>query len=201
MTNYTNAIWSLFSNLAEPYIKKSQVTLKKEASEKFKSTFKDLYDYTKDNYMNEKVENLDLHKIAAITAISISIIQPLELNEDLQKDDVFVLNDILAISTALSSLQYFLNTGLDHLNKTNGLDNKKIEKMCLMETINCKDDFSFILSRNLFFHRKGRSFSEAESYLKDSILDLAAVFYLLEYVTLNENQIDVKNFKELTGTE
>lgn len=201
MTNYTNAIWSLFSNLAEPYIKKSQVTLKKEASEKFKSTFKDLYDYTKDNYMNEKVENLDLHKIAAITAISISIIQPLELNEDLQKDDVFVLNDILAISTALSSLQYFLNTGLDRLNKANGLDNKKIEKMCLMETINCKDDFSFILSRNLFFHRKGRSFSEAESYLKDSILDLAAVFYLLEYVTLNENQIDVKNFKELTGTE
>lgn len=194
MTQYIDAIWKVFTELAKPYTSMADIKEKNNAYDEFKSTFNELYEYAKNNYMNAKVENLDLHKTAAITAVSICIVQPLECDKKLG-EKFFVLNEILAISTALSSLQYFLNERLDKF------ENKRIEKISLMETINCKDDFSFILSRNLFFHRKDRTLSEAEPFLKDSILDLAAVFYMLEYITLKENEIDLEKFKTITGAE
>lgn len=123
-------------------------------------------------YMAEEESPLDRHKVAAI--VMIAIIKSNILTST--KEGRFMGNYILAAEVGLSYLLKELNDKLSERGQ------KNIDKFWFPDALSCPTDYLKIFYRNLYF-----AHTNAEWNLNP--LDMAERLFLLEYMTLEKNEI------------
>lgn len=143
--------------------------------------FKEFYDKFMDDHMCDQVECLDRHKVAAIfikTIIDEKIIIS-EIKE--RKNYMSVASEMIATEIALSWMMSELNEILvqHSLNK--------IERYSMPIAFACSTPYFEVFCRNLH--------NASESYCVNPI-DIADKFFLLEYITLLENNIPCDKIRE-----
>lgn len=161
--------------------KDAQIAADRSAKEKFEKRFLDMYAEIKDRYMDEKTETLDRHKVAAILLIAVIEADILESRHQGQRR--FVGNYILASDSAFSYMLSELNRELARRHQG------KIVKYIFPDALACETDYYRIFYRNLFYIGQ----NEAWTF---NPLDLSERLFLLEYLTLKENGIDINALKE-----
>lgn len=152
-----------------------------ESKNTFSSIFEDLYYNISNNYMQTPDEALDRHKIASIYIVS--IIKSQILQEKEKTELVFLGNYVLATDCGMLYMMFELNKRLE----AKGLD--KINKYIFPMAMSCETDYYRIFYRNLYF-------SDTNSEWKLNPIDIAERLFLLEYLTLEKNEIDPCILKE-----
>lgn len=148
----------------------------------FEKKFISLYEEISVSYMKHNGESLDRHKVAAILMISIIEAKVLSLKEEI-KGYIFFGNYVLAVDTGLNYM-------LAELNKQ--LENKKIDLInnyFFPNAMACDTDYYRIFYRNLYY-------SDINEKWSLNPLDIADKLFLIEYLTLKENNIDPSFLKE-----
>lgn len=182
MTPIIENAWTLLENEYQKYSKENvDFILDKNKKEYFKQAFKKHYNEIKDNYMLPSVKYLDRHKVAAIIIVSILESNAVSYN-NLDKDCVFIGNELLAIKVGLAYMTENLNEKLSEKNV-----GKKIEKVVFPEALSCETSYIEIMCRNLYI---------AKTDYKLNPLDIADRLFLLEYIILLKNGIDTSVLKE-----
>lgn len=156
------------------------VTFSDNAGEKYRETFDSLYNKVS-LYMENKDGALDRHKTAAIIMISIIESNPLICESDANSDKVFMANYVLAAEIGLSYMLEMLNQ------KLNKKGEKSIEKYFFPEAMSCSTEYFQIFYRNLYY-------AHTDWILNP--LDMAERLFLLEYMTLKENDVNPNLLKE-----
>lgn len=171
-------IWNMFEKICKD-MKSSddRIQFHGERKQDFFDKFQKLYDDILNNFMDVEngITTLDRHKVTAI--ITISGIQSNFVSiEPLEEGKVFLGNEIISLSVALSFMQAALNMELQKV----GI-NKTISKFLFPKALACKTDYFDIMARNLYYSQK---------YWEMNPLELSEKFFLLEYITLEKNGID-----------
>lgn len=155
--------------------------------EEFNNIFQKYYDIILKNYMKKEVKNLDAHKQAAIGIVTFCLVKPFSI-KSISVDEVFILNESLGLSVALSCMCDYLNKRL-----VKKKINKQIEEYIMPELINCDENFFFALCRNIYSEEE--CFYD-EKVIEKFIINLSNTLFLLEYLTLKENNIEPSKLKE-----
>ena len=165
--------WSLIEKCATVY-RNNELVKFQNNFEQFTHSYVEQYKYILDNYMKDKKESLDRHKVAAI--IIIAIIET-EILKPKTPDENFTGNYALAVDVALN---YMLDE-INEIFKKN--DTQQIEGYIFPKATTCKTEYYKIFYRNLYYIDKNRKWTL-------NPLDVAERLFLLEYITLLENKID-----------
>ncbi len=181
----------------QSYASINGIKLDEEKKQKFIDTFVSLYCAIKTNYMQDSVKTLDHHKQAAIiiySLISSSAItstkyphsdyknNPKEANEQNPNLEVFVEPESVALKVGLEYMLGELNASLAATNQ------KKIDNYAFPIPLSCTNDYLVVLIRQLFYDFTYGNIVNPEVY----VLSLANTLYLIEYINLLDNEIDVK---------
>lgn len=170
--------WSLIKKSASVY-ENNELVKFQDNFEQFRSSYVEQYKYILDNYMKDKNESLDRHKVAAIIIIAIikaAVLKPKTL------DEKFTGNYALAVDVALN---YMLDEVNEILREN---DKQRIEGYVFPKATTCKTEYYKIFYRNIYYIEKN-----AEWTLNP--LDIAERLFLLEYITLLENKMDPNTIK------
>lgn len=146
----------------------------------FSERFENMYNLISQNYMEHPDDPLDRHKIAAIAIVIIVGLQVLSTKNTKAE---FVGNYVLATDCALSYMLGELNKKLQE----NSLN--PIQKYYFPEPIACETYYYKIFYRNLYYIDKNAQWSL-------NPLDIAEKLFLIEYITLKEEKIDINILKE-----
>lgn len=177
MTKLINSIWENVKIAAEFMIQSDN---RISFDDNKKENFKEFFDYNLEivkNYMFDSKENLDRHKIAAIIIISILKVSPLKSSGD-EENNIFVGNYVLATEIALSYMREQLNEILLEQHE------QTISKYFFPDSWTCKNNYFRVFYRNLYFADKNSDWGL-------NPLDIAERLFLLEYITLLKQGIDV----------
>ena len=149
----------------------------------FETEFMNLYEKINEKYMLEDTESLDRHKVAAIIMISIIKSEILSVRDKESQNKTFLGNYILATDCGFSYMLKELNIKLGEL------EQKEIKKFFFPEAMACETNYYRIFYRNLYF-------ADSDEDWGLNPLDIAERLFLLEYVTLEKNDIDPSILKE-----
>ena len=129
--------------------------------------------------MEESVDNLDRHKVAAV--IIISILKTIDIEYDnLPETNVFWGKQTVAVNIGLNYMCGELNKILAE----NGWDGE-IERFDMPNAISCNTSFEDIMIRNLVY-------AEGNPEWGLNPLTIAENLFLLEYITIIQRGIDFK---------
>lgn len=184
MTAIKKSLWESFKNEAKKIVE-NNINLKfnEDKVDEFNKEFDNLYNLIIKTCMADDVKNLDAHKQAAIGAIVFSKIAPITCNEVIPEDEAFIVNESLGLSVALSCMHDYLNTRLNQNGK------KSLEIPYEMPTpLNCSDNFFFIMCRTMYYNRM-------DGIIDKTVLNLANILFLLEYITLQDQGISLQDLK------
>lgn len=159
-----------------------QVKYNKESEKDFRKTFVSVYEKIAENYMTNKNEPLDRHKVAAITIVSIIRAKVLVCDK-VRETDVFMGNYMLATDVALTYMLSEMNKRLI------GKGEKALFGYVFPEAMACETDYYKIFYRNLYF-------ADCDEEWELNPLDIAERLFLLEYITLEKNNIEPSVLKE-----
>lgn len=177
-----NQLWKIISDGIDTLKSQdSYIIENNDIKEKFEKSFQNLYVQILQNYMDVKTETLDRHKVAAI--LLISIIETDILRSEHNSKKIFMGNYILASDTALTYMLSELNSRLK--SKQQNI----INSYYFPEALACETNYYRIFYRNLYYIDKSNTWTM-------NPLDLAERLFLLEYITLKENKIDISILKE-----
>lgn len=158
-----------------------------EFDDKAKSTydanFRRLYELIQKEYMKNDVKNLDRHKVASIIIISILKSNAIVYKKEIRDDKRFFGEYLIAVSVGIAYMQDRLNSKLIDKGQNT------ITKIWLPDAISCDTPYFEILCRNLYY-------SENSSEWGLNPLELSEKLFILEYVTLEKNNIDPHILKE-----
>lgn len=160
--------------------KEADVVFDRHKKERFEQRFSDMYFHIKRDYMDYATTCLDRHKIAAIYIIAF-----LEagLIRSKSNEERFIGAYSLALDCALSYM-------LKELNKQRKAKGKEeINEYFFPEAIFCKTSYYKIMYRNLYYTDKDKEW-------KLNPLELSERLFLIEYITLREHGIEVKDIRE-----
>lgn len=171
--------------------------------EAFINCFVSIYNNILNKYMDDSTEHLDRHKQASIlivSAIKTNIIFSPEYTVSTDenpypKEAVEEVNDKIFIGLERISLLAGLAYMLNELNEK--LEEKGINKIDLFsfpEPFACNTKYFDVLIRSLYYYQKYASKSEDDFY----VMELANTLFLIEYLTLLKNNIDVSILKDST---
>ncbi|MBD5554753.1 MAG: hypothetical protein HDQ95_05225 [Roseburia sp.] len=156
----------------------SRIQFHPERETIFSDEFEKSYKYILNQFMikdYEKEGTLDHHKIAALIVICGIKSKFVSMNP-VPEDTVFLGNESIALSVALSFMQSILNDKLQAARV-----NKRIEKYAFPKAWICRTQYYDIMVRNLYY---------AQEHWELNPLELAEKFFLIEYITLEKNGID-----------
>ena len=182
MTKTIKYVWNVLNGAIKTIDdddKKKNLTISCKNFNFFKKTFNDLYNKILVDYMEESVDNLDRHKVAAV--IIISILKTIDIEYDnLPETNVFWGKQTVAVNIGLNYMCGELNKILAE----NGWDGE-IERFDMPNAISCNTSFEDIMIRNLVY---------AEDNPKWGLnpLAIAENLFLLEYITIIQKGIDFK---------
>lgn len=151
-----------------------------------KETFKNWVERLYDNlleYMEDAEKPLDRHKMAAIFIVAVI---KAEVLEGERREAVFVGNYILAAEVGFSYMRKVLN---EKLEEKLGVETKNIERFYFPKANSCPTDYFRIFYRNLYF-------ADTNEEWGLNPLDIAERLFLLEYLTLEHNDIEPSILKE-----
>lgn len=155
--------------------------------EQFVRTFCDLYEYVKKTYMTKETDYLDRHKQAAILVCCV-LKEDVLVSRDIPKDKRFVGKYSMALALGLSFLCDQINEQL----LAKGISNK-VDTLTDIEAFACPTDYFNVLFRNLYF--------EETAQKSVFVLTLANTLFLLEYIALSKQNIDLNILKEYASNE
>ncbi len=185
MTALVDNVWELLENECVKFQINPCFHFDIMQKQNFKNIITDHKKKILDNYMDETVENLDRHKIAALIIISL-----LETNaisyEGLNGDQIFIGSELLALKVGLAYMMGELNKKL----AAKGIKHT-IKKFYFPNAQSCPTSYIEIICRNLYYTKTDYNFNP---------LDLADRLFLLEYITLLKEDIDsdkLKDYKEI----
>lgn len=182
MTKTIKYVWNVLNGAIKTIDdddKKKNLTIRCKDFEFFKKTFNDLYYKILDDYMEESVDNLDRHKVAAV--IIISILKTIDIEYDnLPKTKVLWGKQTVAVNIGLNYMCGELNKILAE----NGWEGE-IEKFDMPNAISCNTSFEDIMIRNLVY-------AEDNPEWGLNPLTIAENLFLLEYITIIQRGIDFK---------
>lgn len=179
---FTQHLWKTIEDGMEVMrAKDSQIVIKRDGKKVFENFFQEMYQEIKERYMDAETETLDRHKVAAI--LIIAVIKADILKSVSQESRTFVGNYILASDSAFSYMLSELNRELEK--KGQG----KIAGYVFPEAFACRTDYYRIFYRNLYYIGQNKAWTF-------NPLDLSERLFLLEYLTLKENNIDTAVLKE-----
>lgn len=141
----------------------------------FKNEFEHNYDLIKDKYMDKKVTALDRHKVAAVMIVSMLNTKAISYKKESDRY-IFLGGEMIATEIALSWMCQSLNERLKEI----GIQ-IEITKYSMPHAFACDTPYFEIFCRNLFFSQ--------ENYQLNP-LDISEKLFLLEYITVIENNID-----------
>lgn len=153
-----------------------------EYNEKGKALFEKYFDryidYIKDKVMQSEVSELDSHKVAAV--IICSVIQANALNisayEYNAKQMIFDGNEKVAVKVGLGYMAAALKKIMEGTK-----EEKKFTEYIMPKALMCETDYMTIICRNLYY---------AKTYYELNPIDLANTLFLLEQLTLLQEQVD-----------
>lgn len=177
----------------ESYYKKNrnghckEITFNKSVKESFARTYKYNYESIMEKYMADSVEILDRHKQSAILIHSIIACKVFTPSRPLNKDEIFIGEQQIALMLGLSYMKDCLN---DILQK-NGIET--IERYEFPVAFSCSTKYFDILTRDLYL----------QDHKDDTvyILFLAHLLFFIEYLTLKEKGIDDSVLREWDKAE
>ena len=182
MTKTIKYVWNVLNGAlkaTDDDDKKKNLTINCKDFNFFKKTFNDLYYKILNDYMEESVDNLDRHKVAAV--IIISILKTIDIEyKNLPKTKVFWGKQTVAVNIGLNYMCGELNKIL----AGNGWDGE-IEKYDMPNAISCNTSFEDIMIRNLVY-------AEDNPEWGLNPLTIAENLFLLEYITIIQKGIDFK---------
>ncbi len=182
MTKTIKYVWNVLNGAIKTIDdddKKKNLTISCKDFNFFKKTFNDLYYKILNDYMEESVDNLDRHKVAAVIIISILKTIDIEYN-NLPKTKVLWGKQTVAVNIGLNYMCGELNKILAE----NGWDGE-IEKFDMPNAISCNTSFEDIMIRNLVY-------AEDNPEWGLNPLTIAENLFLLEYITIIQRGIDFK---------
>lgn len=182
MTKTIKYVWNVLNGAIKTIDdddKKKNLTISCKDFNFFKKTFNDLYYKILNDYMEESVDNLDRHKVAAVIIISILKTIDIEYN-NLPDTKVFWGKQTVAVNIGLNYMCGELNKILAE----NGWDGE-IEKFDMPNAISCNTSFEDIMIRNLVY-------AEDNPEWGLNPLTIAENLFLLEYITIIQRGIDFK---------
>ncbi|MEY8335820.1 hypothetical protein AALB53_22485 [Lachnospiraceae bacterium 47-T17] len=146
----------------------------------FKQKFIEIYNDILDKYMEDPKGSLDRHKVAAIIMVAI-IKSDLVRESEASEQGIYFGKYALAADCGLDYLLYEINRIL--------LSNDKpiLDSFSFPNATSCSTPYFNIFFRNLYYADTG--------YMLNP-LDLAERLFLLEQITIRDNNLDVKLFKE-----
>lgn len=185
MKPLTNEIWDIVKIGADAMCAEdSKIRFKESQKHVFENSCKKIYDDILE-YMEDKKNPLDRHKMTAIFIISVIKAEVLETtNKD--EDAVFVGNYVLASEVGFSYMRKALNEKLEE--KLEG-KTEPIQEFYFPQANSCSTDYFRIFYRNLYF-------ANTNSEWNLNPLDIAERLFLIEYLTLEHNQIQPDILKE-----
>lgn len=176
------AIESFYKKNRNGYCK--EISFNNNTKEIFAQTYQHNYDAIMKIYMDDSVKILDRHKQSAILIHSIVACKVFTPSRPLNKDEIFIGEQQIALMLGLSYMKDCLNDILTAHGK------ETIERYQFPIAFSCETDYFDILTRDLYL----------QSHKDDSvyILFLAHVLFFIEYLTLKEKGIDDSVLREWT---
>lgn len=147
----------------------------------FIKSFKKKYDNIKNHFMAANVDNLDRHKQAALL-IDCAIENKIFVCDEVPKGKIFVGLYQFSLLMGLSYMKQRLNESLENF----GFE--KVEIFDFPEAITSNATYFDMLTRELLL----QDTNNKETY----ILFLANILFLIEYRTLEKNNIDISKYKK-----
>ena len=178
MTELIKGTWTLLNIAVEKTrLQDSNIELNDGAYKEYQRLFKEQYEFVRDKFMKDSVEYLDRHKVASIVIASLIQSDAVKYSKDIAEGESFFGKYLIAVSVGLSYMLDRLNAKL----KEKGI--KSIEKYWFPAAFSCNTPYFEIFSRNLYF-------THEKTDWQLNLLDMSEILYLLEYMTLKENEID-----------
>lgn len=184
MTPLINEIWDTVKAGANAMCADdSKIHFKESAQHIFANSCKTIYDNLLE-YMEDKEKPLDRHKMAAIFMISVIKAEVLDAPEE--ENTVFVGNYVLAAEIGFSYMLKALNEKLKE--KHNG-NVEPLQGFYFPKANSCTTDYFRIFYRNLYYANTNKEWNL-------NPLDIAERLFLIEYLTLEHNQIQPDILRE-----
>lgn len=170
--------WELLETTVKQINKQTPgVILDNDSYRKFDDNFRKIYNAIKEHYMENKVKNLDRHKVASIIIVSILKSNAIIYQGEIEQGKEFFGQYLIAASVGITFMQNQLNAILVEKNK------EPIKNLWFPDPLSCDTPYFEIFCRNLYF-------SNCNSDWGLNPLDIAERLFLLEYVTLEKCGID-----------
>jgi hypothetical protein len=186
MKNLIEITWNLLKEPSKEIEKKYPgLLIDKDAKKLYAEYFEKYYNLIRHNYMKDRVENLDRHKVASIMIVSMIKAEVIKYNGELHEDEKFFGQYLIIATLGISYMQDKLNKLLINKGK------EPISTLWLPTAISCDTLYFEILCRNLYF-------SNNNSEWGLNPLDLAEKLFIFEYVTLEKKKIDPSILKDGT---
>lgn len=186
MEAFYHATWGNIITAADYLVAEDDnIIFDRDKEEEYKENINQLINVVK-KYMSDRGKNLDRHKIAAIIMVSIVKTAPFRQKSN-DETKTFVGNYVIATEVGLSYMRQLLNECLIEMGEP------VIDKYYFPKSWTCQNDYFRVFYRNLYF-------SDMESSWGLNPLDIAEKLFLLEYVTLEKEGIDIKKL-EYKGKE
>lgn len=154
--------------------------------DKFEQIFTDYYENIRTNFMTEETEALDRHKQAAIFVVS--AIEAGVVSQQCDEHEMALAQYVIVLDVSLSYLVGCINRRLNKIGKS-------IPRIQLPSAWACDTKYFTILSRILYYENEDTKMAGTEK-MSYNVIEWSDRFFLLEYITLIQNQIDPNFMKD-----
>lgn len=188
MQNKTTQIWNAILKEAATMMEKDKsIVMYRDAKSVFEKNFYYYYDLVLYNFMKIEEENLDRHKIAAITICAIlkSDILGILSGEDSRQTigDMFLANEKIALNIALTDMFQSL---ADEYEYGKIPYENVISEYIFPKPLSCDRDYTEVICRDLYYAKK---------YFTLDPLSIANFLFLLESYSFEAARIPIDKSK------
>ena len=177
LTLIINEMWSALDKSAKHYCENDEkLIFHHDRFDLFSTYFTSLYTSIKDRYMAPEVKELDRHKVAAVMIVSSIKANAITLDDKLSRKYKFLGLEMIATEVAMA----WMLSGLQRKIQDVELPDI-IEGYSMPTAFACDTSYFDIFCRNLYYAKENNVLNP---------LDIAEKLFLLEYITLLENNID-----------
>lgn len=185
MRELIDSTWDLLGvAVTQAKEKDEKISRNDESKGEYDKTFRDKYNFMKDNFMKGSVKYLDRHKVASIIIASIIETDAVIYKGVIPENDTFFGKYLIATAVGLCYMQSKLNKLLK------GKHQKEITDYYFPYAFSCNTHYFEIFARNLYFTHELTEW-------KLNLLDMSENLFMIEYMTLEKNGIDPST---LTGS-
>lgn len=176
MIDIINSFWNNLKDVTYYYKQQDKYLLFDENQyDNFEATFKNKYNYIKEQFMASNVEYLDRHKVAALLIITSLELDLIKYDKPLGDKKIFLGKEMIITEVAFNWMLKSLNEELNKLHLPN------IESYFMPKAFACKTSHFEVFCRNLYYSGQDGVFNP---------LLLSENLFLLEYITLIKNNVN-----------